>query len=54
MPLREVVWLKMANEYRPAHLAQIANVIGLEELPEWLDRTLEGKVRGRTVIDMRR
>ncbi|MEJ8846597.1 oxidoreductase [Variovorax rhizosphaerae] len=54
MPLREVVWQKMANEYRPAHLAKIAHVIGLEDLPEWLDRTLEGKVRGRTVIDMRR
>ncbi len=54
MPMRALVWQKMAKEYRPAHLAQIARVIGLHELPAHLDLTLEGKLRGRTVIDMRR
>lgn len=54
MPLREAVWRKIAGDYRPAHLQAIANVIGLEELPAWLDRTLDGQARGRTVIDMRR
>ena len=54
MPLREAVWRKIAGDYRPAHLHAIANVIGLEELPAWLDRTLDGQARGRTVIDMRR
>lgn len=52
MPVREIVWKKMANEYRPKHLAQIACVIGLDELPSYLDRTLAGQIRGRTVIDM--
>ena len=52
MPLREVVWQKIANEYRPAHLDQIARLIGLEELPVYLDRMLKGRTRGRTVIDM--
>lgn len=54
MPLRQIVWKKIANEYRPKHLAQIAQVIGMEELPIYLDRTLAGQVRGRTVIDMGR
>ncbi len=52
MALREIVWNKIAGEYRPAHLAQIAHVIGMQELPTYLDRTLAGQVRGRTVIDM--
>ncbi|MEG0052416.1 MAG: oxidoreductase [Comamonas sp.] len=52
MALRKIVWQKMAHEYRPKHLAQIANRIGLDELPGYLDRTLAGQVRGRTVIDM--
>ncbi|VTU46431.1 Putative quinone oxidoreductase YhfP (plasmid) [Variovorax sp. SRS16] len=54
MPLREEVWNKIANEYRPARLAEIAGVIGMHQLPEHLDRMLEGRLRGRTVIDMRR
>ncbi len=54
MPVRVQVWNKIAREYRPAHLAKIAHVIGLEELPIYLDRTLNGQVRGRTVIDMSR
>lgn len=52
MPVRQIVWKKIANEYRPAHLARIAHVIGMDELPTYLDRTLAGQVRGRTVIDM--
>ena len=34
--------------------AKIAQLIALDDLPVWLDRTLAGQVRGRTVIDMRR
>ncbi|WP_159910955.1 hypothetical protein [Pantoea sp. 18069] len=52
MPVREIVWHKIANAYRPKHLAQIAHVIGMEELAFYLVRTLAGQIRGRTVIDM--
>lgn len=54
MPVREIVWRKIATDYRPRHLGAIARVIGLEELPYWLDMTLEGQTRGRTIVDMRR
>jgi len=54
MPVRVAVWERIAAQFRPRHLHAIATVIGLEDLPTWLDRTLDGKVRGRTVIDMRR
>ena len=52
MPLRQEVWQKIATVYRPAHLHTIAKVIGLDELPNYLDRTLDGQIRGRTVIDL--
>lgn len=54
MPVRDVVWRRIATDLRPRHLNEIAHVIGLEDLPYWLDLTLEGQVRGRTVVDMRR
>ena len=54
MLVREVVWHKIASVYRPAHLDQIATLIALEDLSTYLDRMLEGRTRGRTVIDMRR
>ncbi|MBU1360521.1 MAG: oxidoreductase [Gammaproteobacteria bacterium] len=53
MPLRREVWPKIAGDYRPAHLDRIAHVITLEQLPEHLDRMLEGRLRGRTVIRMK-
>ncbi|MFX1764174.1 YhdH/YhfP family quinone oxidoreductase [Paraburkholderia sp. A1RI-2L] len=54
MPLRHEVWAKIASIYRPARLDRIAHRIALEQLPEHLDMMLEGKLRGRTVIQMHR
>ena len=53
MPVRELVWRKIAGGYRPRHLDMIAKLIALDELPTYLDRMLDGTTRGRTVIDMR-
>ena len=50
MPLREVVWGKIAGEYRPRHLREIARVIALGELPDAMARMLRSESRGRTVI----
>ncbi len=50
MRVREVVWNRIATSSRPRHLAAIANQISLQELPVWLDKTLAGQVRGRTVV----
>jgi hypothetical protein len=52
MNIREKIWNKIANEYRPTHLKEIASVIGIEELSHHLDLTLAGKSKGRIVIDM--
>jgi acrylyl-CoA reductase (NADPH) len=52
MPLREAVWSKIAGEYRPRQLREIAQVIGLEELPAVMARMLKSETRGRTVIQL--
>jgi hypothetical protein len=48
--VRELVWGKLAGAYRPRHLAQIAQVIGLDGLGAAAARMLEGRTRGRTVV----
>jgi putative YhdH/YhfP family quinone oxidoreductase len=53
MPLRLEVWAKIAGIYRPSKLARIAHRIALEQLPEHMDRMLDGELRGRTVVQMR-
>jgi putative YhdH/YhfP family quinone oxidoreductase len=52
MPLREAVWAKIAHEYRPRRLREIARLIELRELPEAMARMLRGESRGRTVIGL--
>ena len=48
--LRDEVWRKLAAEYRPRHLARIATLIDLDELPAAAERMLAGRTRGRTVV----
>ncbi|SOY67000.1 oxidoreductase [Cupriavidus taiwanensis] len=52
MALRQRVWAKLAAEYRPRRLASIGQVIGLQELPEAMDRMLSRGTRGRVVVRM--
>jgi putative YhdH/YhfP family quinone oxidoreductase len=52
MPLRRIVWERIAHDLRPRHLDAIAHAIRLEELPGAFTRLLEGKARGRTIVDM--
>jgi len=52
MDIREKIWKKISNEYRPVHLKEIASIISLAELSQHLDLTLAGKSKGRIVIDM--
>ena len=53
MPLRKIVWSKIAGEYRPRRLAEIATEIDLKDLPACFARMLDAKSRGRMVIRMR-
>lgn len=50
MPLRRRVWNRLASDLKPRHLADIAQVIGLADLPDYFARMLKGGIRGRAVV----
>lgn len=50
MPLRKVLWTKMAGEYKPEHLLDLYNEISLDELKPAIELILQGKLKGRTII----
>jgi putative YhdH/YhfP family quinone oxidoreductase len=52
MPLRRIVWQKLAGEYRPRHLERIRRVIGLEDIGHSLDGMLGRQNIGRTIVRM--
>jgi acrylyl-CoA reductase (NADPH) len=52
MRYREQVWNKLSKDWKPDNLADIATEITLNELSEKIDLMLNGKLKGRTVINM--
>jgi putative YhdH/YhfP family quinone oxidoreductase len=50
MALRLEAWRRLAGDRKPAHLADIAHGIGLDELPARLKEILDGGARGRYVL----
>jgi acrylyl-CoA reductase (NADPH) len=52
MPLRKRVWARLASDLKPRHLADIAQVIGLADLPDYFVRMVKGGIRGRAVVRM--
>lgn len=52
MPLRKLVWQKLAGEWKPGKLELISKEINLNELPEYIYLILKGKIRGRVFVNM--
>ncbi|WP_298364306.1 YhdH/YhfP family quinone oxidoreductase [uncultured Lutibacter sp.] len=52
MNYREVVWNKLANEWKPTNLNETCTEIGFNELPEKIELMLQGKLKGRTVLNL--
>ena len=50
MPLRRKVWQRLASDLKPRHLADIANVITLNDLGAYFGQMLKGAIRGRAVV----
>jgi acrylyl-CoA reductase (NADPH) len=50
MDLRQKIWHKLANEWRPTQLDKIAQTLDFEQLPEVFDNMLSGPTQGRIVI----
>lgn len=53
MPLRSQLWQRMATDLRPKLLAQVAHTVPFAGLPEIFPQLLQGKLRGRTVIEIK-
>lgn len=52
MALRREVWRRLASDMRPPHLGEMTRTIPFEQLPGAFAGFLEGRARGRLVVDM--
>ena len=52
MSSRQVIWDKLADEWRVPGLEKIATTISLDELSTYIERMLKGEVKGRTIVAM--
>ena len=50
MAQRKRVWARLASDLKPRHLADIAQVISLADLPDYFARMVKGGIRGRAVV----
>jgi acrylyl-CoA reductase (NADPH) len=50
--VRVEAWLRLARDLDLGKLAHATRVVGLADVPEVVARMLEGKVQGRTVVDV--
>lgn len=48
--LRETLWLKLANEWKPDHLLKLYNEVSINELGDSIKDILKGKLKGRTLV----
>ena len=53
MSLRKKIWNLLANEWKPSGLDMIAREIPLNQLPEEIDKMLEGKQAGRIITNLK-
>jgi acrylyl-CoA reductase (NADPH) len=52
MELRREVWRRLASDMRPPHLADMTRTIPFDELPGAFAGFIEGRARGRLVVDL--
>jgi len=52
MTHRKAVWNKLADDWKPDQLMEIYTEISLDELNDKIDLMLEGKLKGRTILDL--
>ncbi|MDZ4820481.1 MAG: YhdH/YhfP family quinone oxidoreductase [Planctomycetota bacterium] len=47
---RAALWSKLATEWRPAMLEELAEEVSLQDLPAKIEEILQGKIIGRTIV----
>jgi alcohol dehydrogenase len=50
--LERTTWRRLASDLKPPMLKEIARTIPFDQLPGAFDDFIEGRVRGRTVVDL--
>jgi putative YhdH/YhfP family quinone oxidoreductase len=50
--IRREIWRKLAGDWRPANLDEMATEIGMDGLDEAVGRILKGGVRGRVLVNI--
>jgi putative YhdH/YhfP family quinone oxidoreductase len=49
---RQALWKKLAHDWKPQNLAEMATRITLDQLPAAIDNMLNGRLKGRTVVNL--
>jgi putative YhdH/YhfP family quinone oxidoreductase len=52
MPLRQKIWHRLSTDLRPGLMEKIAQPVPFSQLPEVFPKILEGKTRGRVVVEI--
>jgi hypothetical protein len=50
--LREPLWIKLVTDWKPDNLLELYSEIRLEDIPETVALILQGKLKGRTIVNM--
>ncbi|NDP19851.1 MAG: YhdH/YhfP family quinone oxidoreductase [Paludibacter sp.] len=50
--LRKSIWLKLSNEWKPENLMELYTEISIDEIENAIHQILQGKLKGRTIINM--
>ncbi|MFV0471234.1 MAG: YhdH/YhfP family quinone oxidoreductase [Paludibacteraceae bacterium] len=50
MNLREILWNKLSGEWKPTQLMNLYTSIEMDELNDKIDKILQGKLKGRTIV----
>jgi acrylyl-CoA reductase (NADPH) len=50
--LREPLWIKLATDWKPDNLLELYSEIRLEDIPGTVALILQGKLKGRTIVNM--
>lgn len=52
MDRRLRVWEKLAGEWKPGHLDRLATEVTLEEIDDLIERILQGRLKGRVIVNL--
>lgn len=50
--IRMKIWKRLAGDLKPDNLDKMQEIVALEKIPEYMDKILKGKTRGRVVADL--